>query len=142
MRHDCREGCVLSVTCLTPAASSWRRRPWPPAASPHSHALASGPHVARRLMCSNAARRATDSGSSSARTMKTPMRRIRSACCARAASGHAAAPPSSVMKSRRFIASRSSRLPHGTHKRQDTIASRVAVTLIGHPLSNKRMSLL
>jgi len=22
MRHDCREGCVLSVTCLTPAANS------------------------------------------------------------------------------------------------------------------------
>ena len=28
------------------------------------------------------------------------MRRIRSGCCARAASGHAAAPPSSVMNSR------------------------------------------
>src|SRR5215813_643279 len=35
--------------------------------------------------------------------MSTPMRRIRSACFAHAASGHAAAaPPSSVMKSRRF----------------------------------------
>jgi hypothetical protein len=32
------------------------------------------------------------------------MRRIRSPCCARAASGHAAAPPSSVMKARRFTA--------------------------------------
>ena len=33
------------------------------------------------------------------------MRRIRSPCCARAASGHAAAaPPSSVMNSRRLIA--------------------------------------
>jgi hypothetical protein len=30
------------------------------------------------------------------------MRRMRSPCCARAATGHAAAPPSSVMK-RRFI---------------------------------------
>jgi hypothetical protein len=29
------------------------------------------------------------------------MRRARSACCARAASGHAAAPPSSVMNARR-----------------------------------------
>jgi hypothetical protein len=29
------------------------------------------------------------------------MRRIRSACCARAANGQAAAPPSSVMTSRR-----------------------------------------
>ena len=35
--------------------------------------------------------------------MSTPMRRIRSACCARAATGHAAAaPPSSVMNSRRY----------------------------------------
>jgi hypothetical protein len=30
--------------------------------------------------------------------MSTPMRRIRSGCCARAASGHAAAAPSSVAK--------------------------------------------
>jgi hypothetical protein len=29
--------------------------------------------------------------------MSTPMRLLRSPCCARAASGHAAAPPSSVM---------------------------------------------
>src|SRR5262245_25794676 len=32
------------------------------------------------------------------------MRRTRLACCARAARGHAAAPPSSVMKSRRLTA--------------------------------------
>jgi hypothetical protein len=32
----------------------------------------------------------------------TPTRRMRSACCARAAIGHAAAPPSSVMNSRRL----------------------------------------
>jgi hypothetical protein len=31
------------------------------------------------------------------------IRRIRSVCCARAASGHAAAPPNSVMNSRRFV---------------------------------------
>ena len=35
----------------------------------------------------------------------TPMRRVRSRCCARAATGHAAAPPSNVMNSRRFTAS-------------------------------------
>jgi hypothetical protein len=35
-------------------------------------------------------------------TITTPMRRMRSVCCARAASGHAAAPPSSVMNERRF----------------------------------------
>ena len=34
------------------------------------------------------------------------MRRIRSACCARAANGHVAAPPRSVMNSRRLIAPR------------------------------------
>src|SRR2546430_275685 len=39
--------------------------------------------------------------------MRTPMRRMRSGSCARAPSGHAAAaPPSRVMKSRRFIVSR------------------------------------
>ena len=41
-----------------------------------------------------------------------PMRRIRSRCCARVASGHAAAPPSSVMNSRRFTSS--IRSPSGT----------------------------
>src|SRR5215471_11908884 len=35
--------------------------------------------------------------------MSTPIRRTRSPCGARAASGHAAAPPSGVMKSRRFM---------------------------------------
>jgi hypothetical protein len=34
--------------------------------------------------------------------MSTPMRRTRSNCCARAANGHAAAPPRSVMNSRRL----------------------------------------
>src|SRR6516165_8282500 len=51
--------------------------------------------------CSNAARRAADSGSSPARAPTTPMRLIRSGCCARAAIGHAAAaPPSRVMNAR------------------------------------------
>jgi hypothetical protein len=40
----------------------------------------------------------------SATDISTPMRRIRPACCARAASGHvAAAPPSNVMNSRRLM---------------------------------------
>jgi acetate kinase len=39
--------------------------------------------------------------------VSTPMRRIRSPCCARTAIGQAAAaPPSSVMKSRRLLISR------------------------------------
>ena len=53
--------------------------------------------------CRNAALRACPSASSEPRFMSTPTRRTRSACCARAASGHtAAAAPRSEMKSRRF----------------------------------------
>src|SRR5436190_14713984 len=40
--------------------------------------------------------------------MTTPMLRIRSGCCACAASGHAAAPPMSVMNSRRLVCRESS----------------------------------
>jgi hypothetical protein len=36
---------------------------------------------------------------------------MRSGCCARAANGHTAAPPSSVMNSRRFNRSKSIRTP-------------------------------
>ena len=54
--------------------------------------------------CRNAASQTCTSGLSAAPDWSTPMRRIRSACCARAASGHvAAAPPSSVMKARRLF---------------------------------------
>jgi hypothetical protein len=53
--------------------------------------------------CRNAARRACKNGSSATPAKSTPIRRIRSLCCALAASGHAAAAlPSSVMNSRRF----------------------------------------
>ena len=53
--------------------------------------------------CTNAARRACPSGSSAAVVMSTPIRRIRSGCCALAASGHVtAAPLMSVTNSRRF----------------------------------------
>jgi len=56
--------------------------------------------------CRNAATRLCPSGSSAAKCMSTPMRRMRSrACCARAARDHAAtAPPRSVMNSRRLRA--------------------------------------
>ena len=51
----------------------------------------------------NAAMRACPSGSSAPVDMSTPMRRRRSPCCARTASGHAAAaPPSKPMNSRRL----------------------------------------
>ena len=42
-------------------------------------------------------------GSFSSPAMSTPMRRTRSACCARTANGHAAALPSPAMNSRRRI---------------------------------------
>src|SRR6516225_2390332 len=45
-----------------------------------------------------------------------PIRCIGLACCARAASGHAAAPPSSLMKSRRFTASDS----RASHRKDST----------------------
>ena len=52
----------------------------------------------------NAAMRACPWGSSAASGMSTPMRRIRSDCCARAVSGHVApTPTSSVMNSRRRL---------------------------------------
>jgi hypothetical protein len=54
----------------------------------------------------NAAIQACPSRSVSAYAISTPMRLIRSDCCARAASGHAtAAPPSRVMNARRLIQS-------------------------------------
>ena len=68
------------------------------------HVAANGP--AQLLQSLHERReRACPSGSSAASVMSTPMRRIRSPCCARAASGHAAAPPSSVMNSRRSLPS-------------------------------------
>src|SRR5262249_34295035 len=49
---------------------------------------------------------------SAAKGVRTPMRRIRSRCCARAAIGHAAAPlPSNVMNSRLFNRSKCIRSP-------------------------------
>src|SRR6516164_1143040 len=54
--------------------------------------------------CANTTMRACASGSLAAIVIRMPIRRFLSACCPRAASGHAAAaPPSSVMNSRRFI---------------------------------------
>jgi len=44
------------------------------------------------------------SASLSATAMSTPSRRIRSGCCALAENGQTAAPPRTVMNSRRFIA--------------------------------------
>jgi hypothetical protein len=59
-------------------------------------------HPSSRRPFSNAATRDCASGSLATRPISTPIRRIRSICCARAANGHAAAPWSSVMNSRRL----------------------------------------
>src|SRR5262249_50126685 len=53
--------------------------------------------------CRNAARRACQSGSSAGSVASTPILRTGSRCCARAASGHAAAPPAMVINSRRLM---------------------------------------
>ena len=60
-------------------------------------------HPSLSSPCRNAANRALICGSSSARFDSTPMRRTRSICCARAATGHAAALPSAPRNSRRFM---------------------------------------
>ena len=55
------------------------------------------------------------------------MRRMRSGCCARAVSGHAAAPPRSVMNSRRFTTRclrASNRKDSTPHLRQEPAALR------------------
>jgi len=44
--------------------------------------------------------------------MSTPIRRVRSGCCARATNGHVTAPPINVMNSRRLIASPKSQEAH------------------------------
>src|SRR5215471_9308302 len=59
------------------------------------------PNAAR--LCTKAARRTSASASSAERPIRKPMRRAPSRCCARAASGHAAAPPRRVTNSRRCI---------------------------------------
>ena len=60
-----------------------------------------------RRPCTNASMRACPSLSSAAKLMSTPIRRIRSGCCARAANGHAAAAlPRRVMNSRRCMCPR------------------------------------
>jgi hypothetical protein len=62
--------------------------------------------------CRNAAMRLSYSRSPAVAATSTPMRRIRSLCCARAGSGHAAAaPPSSEMNWRRLTQSPRRRWP-------------------------------
>jgi hypothetical protein len=67
------------------------------------HTLRPSVHPNCCSRCRNAPTRTCASASFAASGMSTPTRRIRSPCCARALSGHAAtAPPARAMKSRRF----------------------------------------
>jgi len=81
--------CALSTLALVQRMSIRRLRPstQPNSASP----------------CKNATSHVRYSGTSSDQPSRTPIRRIVSICCARAASGHAAAPPIKVMNLRRCI---------------------------------------
>src|SRR6266536_2595644 len=86
------------------------RRTSPPARRMSNWTLRPSAHPSSRSPRRRAETRICPS-SPSASPMSTAMRRIRSGCCARAASGHAAAaPPSSVMKLRRLIRSPRRRL--------------------------------
>src|SRR5215469_10023901 len=106
------ESCVSIGRSSTPTygATAWIAPNWPiPAGTSGSRTTATRVTVGAiclrnsshlpPMLYSNAAVHST---SSAARFISTPIRRIFSGCCARATSGHAAAPPSSVMKSRRF----------------------------------------
>jgi hypothetical protein len=92
---------MTSGTSATNSAAYLRKWSATPAAQRTSiRTLRPSTHPNCCSPCTNAVSRACPSGSSAIRFSNTPMRRIRSGCCARAADGHAAAaPPSSVMNS-------------------------------------------
>src|SRR6516225_6534179 len=100
-------GVLLAKIRSGPMASSsaaWSRNTLPSPAQRYSiERLRPLTHPGFRRPFSNAATRDCASGSLATSPISTPMRRICSDCCARAATGHATAPPpSSVMNSRRL----------------------------------------
>ena len=89
--------------------------------------------------CTNAAMRACTS-IVRGYLMTTPMRRIRSRCCALAAIGHAAAPPSRVMNSRRLIIRsprRRGRAEAGTVKPSAFAVLRLMTSVLGGLLNRQ-----
>src|SRR5438132_5904428 len=76
----------------SPAPQRYSMRTLPPIVQPRSWSP-----------CAKADIQASALGSSGLWLMSTPMRLIRAGCCARAASGHAAAAPITVMNSRRLM---------------------------------------
>src|SRR6516162_7227430 len=95
------------------AARSANRSPWPSAERYSIMRFCSSMYPRSRKLWRNASKFAAFNSIDV--VSSTPMRQTLPGCCARAASGHAAAPPSSDMKARRFIRSprRHSRLPDG-----------------------------
>ncbi len=98
---------MTSGCSSTSSLANVRMRPASPAAQRQS-ILTLLPSVQRDRLSPSLMALAWDcpSGSLSASTISTPIRLTRSGCCARATSGHAsaaAAPPRSVMNSRRFM---------------------------------------
>jgi hypothetical protein len=77
-------------------------------------------------VCTNAARRLRSSGSVSGNCASEPMRRICSGCCARAARGQAAAPPTTAINSRRFSRPNCIRCPQAESLGQDTASVRIS----------------
>src|SRR5262245_3765159 len=110
---------MTSGASPTNSSAYWRLRSTSPAAQRRSIRKlrpTAQPNCCRP--CRNAARRAWLSGLSASPGMSTPIRRIRSPCCARAVSGHAAAaPPSSVMNCR--LLTSNMELPPGLLPRGD-----------------------
>ena len=94
------------ITSGCSSTSSFAKvRIWPTSPAAHRYSNCTLPPAVHPSCWSpsrNAVTWACASASLSANGISTPMRRMRSGCCARAASGHAAAaPPRSVMNSRR-----------------------------------------
>src|SRR6516162_348105 len=84
--------------------------------------------------CVNTERCKVPLGSFSSNPLSTPMRRTRLPCCARTASGHAAAPPRSVMNSRRFIRSpRRARRKRASHSRNSRSIFRALSKFLAEP---------
>ena len=82
--------------------------------------------------------RALAQGSFSSPAMSTLMRRTRSACCPRAATGHAAAPPRRVMNSRRRM---SALLPWGHSLPHRQVRGGLCVTDRMSPPARRRLTL-
>src|SRR5262245_35245246 len=96
---DCAAFVTITSTfaCTSSAASPGNRSGLLSAKRNSKATLRPSVHPSSCKPCLNAASRRCHSGSFSASPCNIPMRRIRSPCCARAASGHVAAPPSSVV---------------------------------------------